>query len=63
MSLSDIIGNMNLATFPQAALLLFLVVFVFVSVRVIRRPRSDMKACAALPLDDNNTTDTAGGER
>ena len=61
MSLSDIIGNMNLATFPQAAMLLFLLVFAAVTVRVLRRPRSDMRACAEIPLEDNGTTD--GGER
>ena len=53
MRMSDIVSNMNLATFPQVALVIFLGVFIAVSWRVLRNRHSkDYAEAAQLPLED-----------
>ncbi len=53
MRLSDVMSAMDLATFPQVALILFLGVFVVVVVRVYVRGRpADFEDVSQLPFDD-----------
>lgn len=52
MRLSDIMSHMNLAIFPEMALVIFLIVFISVAIRVYTRKRGTYEAVAALPLDD-----------
>jgi cbb3-type cytochrome oxidase subunit 3 len=42
---------MNLATYPQVALILFLIVFVCVVIYVLRVPRKLMQKRSELPLE------------
>lgn len=61
MRLSDIMGHLNLTTYPILALVLFLAVFVGVCVRTFRRGRSpEFRHAASLPLED---TADHGGSR
>lgn len=52
MRLSDIMGHMDLAFWPQAALVIFLGVFAAVAWREWRSPRRDDTA-ARLPLEED----------
>lgn len=53
MRLSDVMSAMDLATFPQVALVLFLGVFVGVLVRVyVRGKPADFESQSRLPFDD-----------
>jgi len=52
MSLSDIMGRMDLALYPQVAMVLFMGVFVAVTWRVMRRPGSEMARHASMILDE-----------
>lgn len=45
-------GVNSLSLFPKVSLFLFLGVFVAITVRALRRPKSEMKGCAMLPLDE-----------
>ncbi len=55
MRLSELMSGMNLATFPQVALVIFIGVFVAVSARMLWRGRRDgFDAERALPLDDGS---------
>ncbi len=57
MTLTDIMSAMKLSTFPQAAMLIFLGVFVAVVWRVYRRPSiREMDAAASIPLCDEVVT-------
>ena len=54
MRLTDIVSNMNLATYPQIALIIFLAVFAAITWRVIRnRHSSEYAEAAQLPLHDS----------
>ncbi len=56
MRISDIVSNMNLATYPQIALVIFLGVFAAVAWRVFRnRHAQEYAEAARLPLDDSPT--------
>lgn len=53
MSLSDIMSGANLTALPQAALIIFFLVFASVTARVfLRSDRAATDAAARLPLDD-----------
>ncbi len=53
MRISDIVSNMNLATYPQIALVIFLAVFAAVTWRVLRnRHAREYAEAARLPLED-----------
>lgn len=53
MSLTDLMSGMNLATYPQIALVLFLAVFVSVIARIYGRCRpARFDRLAAMPLED-----------
>lgn len=57
MRISDIVSHMDLATYPQVALVIFLTVFASVSWRVLRnRHARDYAEAAQLPLEDSSTT-------
>lgn len=56
MRISDIVSSMDLATYPQVALIIFLSVFAVVSWRTFRRKHTQEFADAAkLPLEDAPT--------
>jgi cbb3-type cytochrome oxidase subunit 3 len=54
MKLSDIMGHADLAIYAEVALVLFLLVFVALSVRLFLPGRAaELDAAARLPLDDD----------
>lgn len=53
MSLTDLMSGMKLSTYPQVALVIFLVVFAVIAWRVWRTPKTDADAWARMPMDDN----------
>ncbi len=54
MRLSDVMSHMNLTTYPEVALVIFLAVFAAVVWRIFRRRGAeDFAAQGALPLDDS----------
>ena len=57
MRISDIVSHMDLATYPQVALVIFLTVFAAVSWRVLRNGHArDYAEAARLPLEDSPMT-------
>lgn len=53
MRFSDIIGSFNISTYPQVALVIFLAVFVLITVRLLRREATrEAEDARTLPLDD-----------
>ncbi|MCA9299710.1 MAG: hypothetical protein KDA28_11620 [Phycisphaerales bacterium] len=56
MSLTDLMSNMDLSTWPEVALVIFLGVFLAVSIRAARRSPRLSHVQAMLPLDDQETT-------
>ncbi len=53
MSLSDIMGHMDLSVYPQIGLVIFLAVFAMVVSRLLgRRTGEASRAHAMIPLDD-----------
>ena len=53
MRLSDIMSSMDLAIWPQVALVIFLVVFAGVIYQVVAKSKSkDYQRAARLPLED-----------
>ena len=53
MRLSDIMAGLDLTIFPQAALIIFLMVFAAVITPILGRSRhAELKHAAMLPLDD-----------
>lgn len=53
MSLSDIMGNMDLSVYPQIGLVIFLAVFGGVVVRIFsRRYAGEWKRHASIPISD-----------
>lgn len=53
MRLSDIMSNMELSTYPQVALIMFLAIFSVVVIRIINRRNLPMyEAAALIPLSD-----------
>ena len=56
MRISDIVSGMDLATYPQIALVIFLGVFAAVSWRALRkRHTAEYAEAARLPLEDSPT--------
>jgi hypothetical protein len=54
VSLSDIMSHIDLAVYPQVALVIFLGVFGGVSWRIFRKPNvSEFKRMAQLPLEED----------
>jgi cbb3-type cytochrome oxidase subunit 3 len=62
MKLSDVMSAMNLASYAEAALVIFLLVFAAVAIDVFRRGRRD-EAIARLPLEDDCATNGASEPR
>jgi hypothetical protein len=52
MSLSDVIGHLDLAVWPKMALVLFVAVFVAVTVKALRGPQTELDRAAHLPIDE-----------
>jgi cbb3-type cytochrome oxidase subunit 3 len=69
MRLSDIVGHLDLATYPIVAMVIFLAVFAGVCLRVFSKGRGEEFARAAsMPLDESPATGTdlpanTGGQR
>ncbi|MEC9374587.1 MAG: hypothetical protein VYC34_12120 [Planctomycetota bacterium] len=60
MSLTDIMSNADLSTWPQAAMLIFFGVFLLVVIRVLAlSDRVDMDRRAALVLEEDDQTATS----
>jgi hypothetical protein len=56
VKLSDIIGGMDVSTFPQIAFVIFLVAFCAIGWRVLRpnaEQRAALDAAANLPMEDD----------
>ncbi len=45
----------SLAIYPELGLLVFLGVFVAVTIRALRKPRGEVQGCARMPLDETTT--------
>ena len=54
MSLSDVMSHLELSVYAEVGLVLFFGVFVSVTARVLRASRDEMRANAALPLEDGD---------
>ncbi|MBL8963861.1 MAG: hypothetical protein KF787_11245 [Phycisphaeraceae bacterium] len=52
MSLSDIMGNLDLSVYPQVALVIFVAVFASVLRRTALGWSRESEACGLLPLED-----------
>jgi len=53
MRLSELMSNMDLAFYPQVALVIFLTIFAVVCVRVFSRKRKqEYERASRLPLED-----------
>jgi len=52
MRLSDIMSHMDLAVYPQVALVIFLAVFASVLVRLYRAGGADLQSHAGMALDE-----------
>ncbi|MEY3230332.1 MAG: hypothetical protein RL689_421 [Planctomycetota bacterium] len=53
MRFSDIIASLDISTWPQAALVIFVCVFLAVSIRLLGRERvREAREASMLPLDD-----------
>ncbi len=55
MSLTDLMSAMDLAAFPIVSLVIFLGVFVLISIRVKRATSAEMHDAAMLPMSDEPT--------
>ena len=61
MSLSDILGHMDLSVFPQVALFIFATAFAAVVIRTTRRDRAELQEEARnLPLNEARRVETSG---
>ncbi len=54
MSLTDIMSNADLATYPLVAMVLFLGVFTIVGFRCFKRNASHDASMASMPLEDES---------
>jgi cbb3-type cytochrome oxidase subunit 3 len=53
MRLSDVIGSLDIATYPQIALVIFLAIFISVCWRLLRHTTSQqMHAASMIPLEE-----------
>jgi cbb3-type cytochrome oxidase subunit 3 len=56
VKLSDIMGNANLSVYAEVALVIFLIVFLALSVRLFLPGQdAELREAARLPLDDDPT--------
>jgi len=62
MSLSDVMQHAALSLWAELALVLFLSVFVVVSVRVFRSDRAYTDEMSSLPLEHDDVFDTTADE-
>ncbi len=57
MSLSDLIGNMDLAAYPKAAMVIFIGVFLLILYRVIfKMKKEEARDAAMIPMMDSVVT-------
>lgn len=62
MRLSDVISNAaDLSLYPKVGLVLFVLVFVTILVRTLRRPSAQTDRWGLLPLNDDDTGAGAAG--
>lgn len=55
MRMTDLVSGLDLTIFPAIGLVIFGLIFLVVTVRVLRSPGSDAVHHAALPLDEGAT--------
>ena len=63
MSLSDIMSALQLAHYPEIALVIFLGVFFAVTWRALRRPAGAIREAAMIPLDNGQPADAPPGDK
>jgi hypothetical protein len=61
MRLSDVMSHMNLATYPEIAMVIFMVVFLAVTLKVYLGRGKHYDRCATIPLSDH-PIDPVNGE-
>jgi cbb3-type cytochrome oxidase subunit 3 len=63
MTMSDLISSLDLSTYPQVALVIFLLAFMTVLLRVFRRScKKEYLRAAMLPVDDRAEPAPPGGD-
>jgi cbb3-type cytochrome oxidase subunit 3 len=63
VSLSDVMSALELVHYPEIALVIFLIVFIAVSWRAVRRPAGAMRHAAMIPLDGGDGSGASRGEQ
>ena len=58
--MQDVLGHLDLSTYPQAALVLFLGAFLAVLVRAVRSDPGEQQRAALLPLEEDPATRREG---
>ncbi len=62
MSLTDLMSGADLAFYPQVAMVIFVVVFLAMTARILGRRRpGELARWASLPLEDGQPGATKGG--
>lgn len=56
--MTDLVSALNMSWFPSVGLVIFGLVFLAVTVRVLRSSRTESAAHAAMPLEDATTPRT-----
>ena len=52
----EVMSHMDLSIYAEVPLIIFLGVFIAVTIRVLRTPRDRNAACARIPLEDGVVT-------
>jgi cbb3-type cytochrome oxidase subunit 3 len=55
MRMTDLVSGLDMTMFPTIGLVIFGLIFLAVTVRVLRSPKSDAVHHAALPLEEGAT--------
>ncbi len=58
MSLTDLMSNLGLATYPIIALVIFVAVFVTLMIRLGRTPSRDLSTWSRMPIDEEPSRHT-----
>lgn len=61
MRLVDILGGVDLSVYPEIAIVIFMLVFAWATVRILRSPRAEIEHAARLPLDERADEGEAHG--
>ncbi len=63
MSMSDLMSNLKLSSYPEIALPIFLLLFVGACVYAFTRSRREIEHAARLPIDDQPSSVNSNQER